>query len=281
MGRPQTAETRRKISERHKGKPISPETRKKISEKLKGRPSPRKGAIVSEETRRKLSAAGKGRVQSRETRDKISLGNNGKTRSDEAKKHLSETRKQMGIRLSDETKQKISLAGKGRVFTEEHRMKIASSLKGHPGYVPSEEIREKISNSLKGRPSPNKGRKASPETLIKLSKATRGENNPRWLGGVSFEPYCKNFNREFKDKVREKFGRRCFVCGITEEKLGKGMCCHHTDYNKMQGCGQRPWSIVPLCMKCHGKANSNRWYWFSLLYNNWIYRYIEFDSNLI
>jgi len=41
----------------------------------------------------------------------------------------------------------------------------------------------------------------SEETKLKLSKANRGKNNPAWKGGVSFEPYCIQFNNEFKERV--------------------------------------------------------------------------------
>ena len=55
-------ETRRKLSESHKGQTHSEETRKKISEAKKSKPSNRKGVTLSEETRRKISEAKKGKT---------------------------------------------------------------------------------------------------------------------------------------------------------------------------------------------------------------------------
>ena len=72
-------ETRKKISEAHKGRPsgrkgvkLSAEHRRKLSEAHKGKPSPRKGKKASPETRRRISEAGKGRITSAETRKKMS-----------------------------------------------------------------------------------------------------------------------------------------------------------------------------------------------------------------
>ena len=56
-----TEETRRKMSESHKGilkgKPKSEEHRRKMSQSLKGKPSPNKGKSMSEEQKLKISLA--------------------------------------------------------------------------------------------------------------------------------------------------------------------------------------------------------------------------------
>jgi hypothetical protein len=99
------------------------------------------------------------------------------------------------------------------------------------------------------------------------SCATKLEHNPRWLGGKSFEPYCYKFNNELKEHIRDKFGRRCVVCGQPEN--GRKLAVHHIDYNKLQGCKGKTWALVTLCNSCHNKSNHNRSYWFSLLINYW------------
>ena len=67
-----TAETRKKISECHKGKHRSAETRKKLSESHKGKK-------FSQETRIKMSESRKGKKRTEETRKKISKSHlNGK-----------------------------------------------------------------------------------------------------------------------------------------------------------------------------------------------------------
>lgn len=101
-------ETRRKISEVHKGKKVSEETRRKMSEAAKGR-------VFSEETKRKLSEAQKGRTgfwqgkhPSEETRRKLSEARRGrpgpmkgKHHSEEAKGKMSEVKKGRHWKLVD------------------------------------------------------------------------------------------------------------------------------------------------------------------------------------
>lgn len=121
-------ETRRKLSEAHKGKHHSEETRRKMSESHKGKipanafknghPGYNKGKHLSKETKRKLSEILKGRPSpmrgkkhSVESREKISDANKGKkphSFTKETRKKLSEVRK--GKKSSEETKKKQSLA---------------------------------------------------------------------------------------------------------------------------------------------------------------------------
>ena len=90
-------ETKRRMSEAHKGKlsaPRSEETKRKISEARKGKP----GTPRSEETKRRMSESQKGKHNI--------------THSDEAKRKMSESHK--GHKLSEEHKRKISEANKGK-----------------------------------------------------------------------------------------------------------------------------------------------------------------------
>jgi len=94
------------------------------------------------------------------------------------------------------------------------------------------------------------------------SKHLRGENSPRWKGGISFEPYCHKFNEEFKEYIRDKFGRVCFLCPKTEKENGKRLSVHHVNYNKGCGCDDdETCQFVPLCISCNSKVNSNREIW--------------------
>lgn len=138
-------ETRKKISESHKGRKFSeehkrhiseskkgikhtPEQNKKHSESMKCEKNPFWGRQHTEETKRKISEAKKGKKLSEEHKRKISKGNKGKKRSDEARKKMSETRK--GKKLSEEIKQKISEAQKGKKFSDETRKKMSEAQKG-------------------------------------------------------------------------------------------------------------------------------------------------------
>lgn len=86
--------------------------------------------------------------------------------------------------------------------------------------------------------------------------------------------YCPKFNFSLKERIRDEFGRTCFLCPTTEEENGVKLSVHHVDYNKGQGCGHE-WNLVPLCRKCHVKTNYNRWHWFNLLGNYWAIPYWE------
>ena len=95
-------ETKRKLSETHKGKRLSEEIRKKMSESKKGN-SNRKGKHHSEEARKKLSEACKGRRLSEETRKKISESKKGNSNR-KGKHHSEETRKKMSESLKGKFK---------------------------------------------------------------------------------------------------------------------------------------------------------------------------------
>ena len=135
-----TEETRKKISESHKGLTHSEESKRKISEANKGR-------TPTEETRKKLSESSKGKILSSETKEKIRESLKGKPRPEETRMKISESHK--GKTLSEEHKKNLSesLKGrispnKGRTFSEEHKKNLSESLKGR---TLSEEHRKKLS----------------------------------------------------------------------------------------------------------------------------------------
>jgi hypothetical protein len=102
------------------------------------------------------------------------------------------------------------------------------------------------------------------------------ERSHRWRGGISFGKYCPNFDDVLKEEIRHAFGRRCFLSGIMEgyPKLD----VHHCDYLKSQGCQGQRWSLLPLSHTWHGKTCHDRWYWFALLRDYWVYKYLKFHG---
>lgn len=95
----------------------------------------------------------------------------------------------------------------------------------------------------------------------KLTKQI-GELNPNWRGGISFEPYCPKFDEDLKERVREFFGKCCYICGIGESETGQKLDVHHVNYQKMACCEEEIKPLfVPLCRKCHGKTHGDREYW--------------------
>jgi len=94
------------------------------------------------------------------------------------------------------------------------------------------------------------------------SEYRKGERNPAWRGGESFEPYCSKFNESFKEYIRDKFERICFLCSITEEENGQRLSVHHVNYDKACMCNDNvTCQFVPLCRSCNSKVNANRKVW--------------------
>jgi hypothetical protein len=208
------------------------------------------GRIPSDKTRQKMSAVRKGRkIWSDEQRAEIAVRMKGNKNT-------------LGRKHTPTACKKISEARKGIKFSEEHLKHLSES---HRGHKPTKETCQRLSEA-------NMGHKSYPRTeewRKMRSEMSRGEKSYAWRGGISFEPYCPEFNRNLKERVRDAYGRRCYLCLTTEEENKRRLSIHHNDYNKMQGCGKRPWNLLPLCHRCHARTNGNRWYWFSLLYNYW------------
>lgn len=162
--------------------------------------------------------------------------------------------------FSEETRRKMSTAMKGRVFSEETRRKLGEA---NSKRVWSEESLLKMSETRKGRPALNKGIPMLEEQKRKLSEARKGkytgENSPLWKGGISFEPYCPKFTKEFKERVRAFFGYRCIECETPQNRYK--LPVHHVNFNKKACCDSTPPLFVPLCRSCHAKTQSNRPYW--------------------
>lgn len=244
-GQKMSKEQKKKISETEKGKKAwnkgissSKETRMKISKSCMGRKAWNKGIPCTKEQKRKISIANKGRIMSNETKEKISL-NHPDTSGD--------NNPMFGKHHSKAAREKISKANKGE---------------NNPNYgvLSTEEKKKKISNSEKGKYVPK-------EVGIKISNANKGENHYNWQGGISYEPYCPLFNERFKEEIREKYNRQCFICGLLEELNGNKLSIHHLNYNKNCLCDDSKCYFVPLCNSCHIRTNYNREFWEKLLTN--------------
>lgn len=94
-----------------------------------------------------------------------------------------------------------------------------------------------------------------------MSENMRGENSPGWKGGLSFGQYCPKFSSEFKERVREFFGRKCVECGKTEEENGRKLSVHHVNYDKNTCCHDGPALFVATCVYHNTKANTDRKLW--------------------
>lgn len=66
-------------------------------------------------------------------------------------------------------------------------------------------------------------------------------------------PYPKEWNNEFKDKIKKRDNYSCQLCNNSEN-----LHIHHIDYNKQN---LNEWNLLTLCQKCHNITNHNRQFW--------------------
>lgn len=213
-----------------------------------------------------------------ETREKLRRASTGRRHTESTKKKMSECAKNRTL----EHKQKLSLAALGRKQSEEHiektrkRMMGNDFAKGHHNfgykhtretremmskkrsqyYEQNPEAREKVrsqrigSHLSEGAKGKIRASHAKPEVkkevIQRLSNYWEGSNNPRWLGGISSEPYDFGFNEELKEKIRERDGRKCRVCG--EPEGDRKLDVHHIDYDKKHSVED---NLISLCSGCH------------------------------
>jgi len=171
-------------------------------------------------------------------------------------------------------------------FSEEHRQKISENRSGIPH---TEETKQKISETLEGTEAWSKGlTKEDDERVMNRSKALKGhektkehirnhaeavreawergayedreidfptgEDHPHykhgdWVGqGIE---YPNEFNKQLKEKIRERDNRVCQVCGQSTEQ--RKLDVHHTDGNR-ENCNKD--NLISLCRPCHGKMNT-------------------------
>lgn len=226
LGSKHSEEAKKKMSLFHTGKKLSKEHRYKLSkayairlangEKIgfkKGCKTWNKGISCPEDVKEKIRKANKGRHYSSAT---------------EFKK---------GVKFSEETKKKISEALKGKKISEETREKIRQANLG------------KKRPEISGENSPSK----RPEVKEKLRLANIGDKNPAWLGGLTFNPYGKKFNKELKLQIKKRDNYICQECNTKKE-----LCIHHIDYNKQNN---KKNNLITLCRSCHTKTNFKRDNW--------------------
>lgn len=231
-----------------------------------------------------------GRRHTIEAKLKMSLSRRGEKNNFFGKHHTETSKLKMSLGISkalkgkkftEEHKRKISLALKGKSKTEEHKKKLSENKKKlyadgiliNPMYrkAHSNEARIKMKYNhanVCGKNNPFYGKCHSKETRKKISEIrikkglAKLDNNPAWLGGKSFEPYCPKFNNEFKNLIRIRDNFCCLNCGISEQKhiiiTRRKLSIHHIDYNKKNTCVQ---NCCTLCDSCNTKANKNRISW--------------------
>jgi hypothetical protein len=166
-----------------------------------------------------------------------------------------------------ERRRKLSIAHTGKVLSPELCKKISESNSGENhfrfGKKLSEEHKRKIGENSRARAhiisQKLMGHLVKPSTRKKLHEAHCGEKSILWKGGISFEPYCILFNREFKERCRTFFGHICVECGTPQNRVKHTV--HHVNYDKKVCCNNNRPLFVCLCNSCNARANWNRGYW--------------------
>ena len=155
-----------------------------------------------------------------------------------------------------EVRAKMRSSHTSKIQSEDTKIKISEALMGH---TVSEETRSK--QSVAWTPERRAwwsvimtDRVVSEKTRDKF----RGENNPNWNNGSSFEPYGLDFNNELKEQIRKRDNYTCQKCGKTQDELDRKLDVHHIDYDKTNN---RPENLISLCGSCHMKTNYNREDW--------------------
>lgn len=173
-----------------------------------------------------------------------------------------------GIVFTEERKLKIGQANKGKKRTEEQNKKQSEKAKGKPRV--SEEGKRRISESKIGKPRSEETKQKVSKTRIEKGVA-KGDKNPNWNNGSSFEPYGIEFNKEKKQFILE---RDNYKCQDPNCESAENLHIHHIDYNKLNSNSE---NLITLCVSCHAKTNnkSKRNYYTGFYQNLMINRLIE------
>ena len=79
----------------------------------------------------------------------------------------------------------------------------------------------------------------------------RGIELKEWDEFISFKPYTLDFNKRFKESIRERDSYCCIICNAKQEEVGYKLMVHHIDYNKNNLDTK---NLISLCHKCHAKT---------------------------
>jgi len=256
LGRKHSLKAKEKMRQSHLGKRNTLEYKIKMSviAKEKGFGKWMVGKKHSEETKKKLIG------------NKNALGSKGRTgqkKSREERKKLSETKK--GHLVSFETRQKLFIAMKGRIPPNKGQKGIQKgwnkgiiNRKKYPqmGHFKKHTKLAKIKMSKIAKERMSKG--------IAIPPIARGEKNHFWKGGIAFEPYTPDFNKNFKDIIRARDNYICQLCNKNQSEFKRKLSIHHINYDKLLSI---PQNCISLCIKCHGLTNLNRTEWISFFHS--------------
>ena len=199
--------------------------------------------------------------------------------------------------FTKEHRKNIGKVVKGRIYTQEAIKKRIETRRKKYGWFKNPEEQHKkasisISKANKGNPKiinaqkrkwenpeyrenqikKRTGKKASEETTKLMSDSHKGNKNPNWQDGKSFELYGVEFNNKKRNKIKKRDNFTCQLCGdkILEKRRIKinptknWLTVHHIDYNKKNSEDD---NLVTLCNLCNISVNTKREEWTKYFQN--------------
>jgi len=171
--------------------------------------------------------------------------------------------------------QKGECRNTGRTHFKKGQVSINKGKKASP------ELRRKMSDAHKGHTPWNQGKKLSKDVRKKMSLVKRGQNNQRWLGGITTLNHAiRNLfeYREWKLSVYKKYKSICQGCGHKSHKnhahhikpfaiILKEMCQNYSQFSIQEdkdtlvrlAITYEPfWDInngTVLCKECHADVD--------------------------
>jgi hypothetical protein len=85
--------------------------------------------------------------------------------------------------------------------------------------------------------------------------STKGELNPAWLGGSSYEEYGQEFDENLKEQIRFLNNYKCVICGCSQLENGRQLDVHHIDKNKKNNQIN---NLIALCIRCHSHLHNSK-----------------------
>ena len=223
------------------------------------------GKVRTEETKHRISVSTSGeknhnfgKHMTEVAKQKLREYRTGRTHTEETKAEMSKTRK--GVPKSEEMKHKLAITRTGTTHTEETKDKISET---KTGAHLSPETCAKMSITHTGMHVGEKnsffGKTHSEDARQMMSATRQGIPYDEWEEFAKDSPYCPKFNERCRESNRDKYGRRCFLSGTTEDDNGQKLSVHHVDMNKNQGCDGHAWKLVPLAAKLHSISHTPLW----------------------
>jgi len=251
-----TKETDERVS---KAAEKSSKTKKRLFKEGKLIPH-NKGKKFSEESKIKMRKAWTPKRRREQSKRNITMNTGEKHTKEHIMKnrlaHLGKNNHFYGEKHTKETKEKMK-----KSWTSERRKKHAETSKMNAiGRKASDETRRKMREQRIGEKNSFYGKKHTKETLNRIS----GENAVNWRGGISFEPYGKEFNNHLREQIRQRDQYRCQQCFRHQSELRtkknnpRKLDIHHINFIKTDN---NPQNLISLCLNCHNQTQFNREQW--------------------